>query len=56
MGRRGRKNCRVIGIVREVSRRLATKVLNSGPGCWIRQSAKMPKRARTRYCASQKDH
>ena len=52
MGRKGRKNCRVIGRRREVSRRVAIGSLTAGPGVWMMHNEKMPKSASMRYWPS----
>lgn len=52
MGRKGRKNCRVMGKIRELRRAVAIKVLKRGPGSWMTERQKMPTMARNRYCPS----
>jgi hypothetical protein len=52
IGRAGKKNCRVIGRTKELRSNIATTVLSRGPGFWITQSEKIPRKARNRYCPS----
>lgn len=52
IGRAGRKNCRVMGRTSEVRRSVARPVLIRGPGFWMTQSEKIPKKAKKRYCPS----
>ena len=52
IGRKGRKNCLVTGIIRLVRSSVATAVLVSGPGLSMIDSEKMPSTASRRYCAS----
>ena len=52
MGRKGRKNWRVIGVIREASSKVATAVLTKAPGRSIMERAKTPRMVRRRYWAS----
>lgn len=56
MGRKGRKNCLVMGKIKDNINKVDIKVLTSGPGCSIIDKQNMPKIARMRYWPSQKDH
>ncbi len=49
MGRKGKKNWRVMGNIRESSRRVATAVLNMGPGEAMMDREKIPRTMRMRY-------
>lgn len=40
VGRKGRKNCRVIGMRSDIMSIVAAKVLVSGPGAWLIDSEK----------------
>jgi hypothetical protein len=51
-GRKGRKNCRVMGRRREVKSSEAMAVLPIGPGAWMRESEKMPIIMSKRYWKS----
>jgi hypothetical protein len=52
MGKKGSRNCRVMGIDRPVKSAVATIVFINGPGCSIMHKLKMPTTAKNRYCAS----
>jgi hypothetical protein len=56
MGRKGRKNCLVIGSKREINNRVAMEVFIRAPGSSITDKQKMPKIMRNRYWPSQSDH
>ena len=49
MGRNGRKNCLVIGMIRKPIYTATNKVLVKGPGLCITHRAKMHTMARNRY-------
>ena len=52
IGKKGRKNWRVMGSSSDSINSVATVVLTMGPGDWMTQRAKMPTMARKRYWAS----
>lgn len=56
IGRKGRKNWRVMGRTRERSKNDATAVLTSAPGDSMMQSENMPRIARRRYWPSYSVH
>ena len=56
IGKKGRKNCRVMGRTREVSSSDATAVLTNAPGCSIMHSEKIPSMASIRYWPSYAVH
>lgn len=49
MGRKGRKNCLVIGMSNAMISNVAAPVLTRGPGAGVTDSEKMPKMMSTRY-------
>ena len=49
MGRKGRKNCRVIGRTRDVRSNVATNALGKGPGDSMMLNEKMKRTASIRY-------
>ncbi len=52
----GRKNCRVIGNMKEERMSVATAVFTKGPGDSIMLSEKMPITAMSSHCPSYTDH
>jgi len=56
MGRKGRKNCRVMGISSENRRRLEIAVFPSGPGDCMTVREKMPRISNRRYWKSYTVH
>jgi hypothetical protein len=49
IGRKGRKNCLVIGMRREIIRSVAIDVLTRAPGSSITDKQKIPTTARNKY-------
>ena len=52
IGSTGRKNCRVMGITRDVMSKVAISVLVAGPGRSMTQREKMPRMTKIMYCPS----
>jgi hypothetical protein len=52
MGMKGRKNCRVIGRIRDRPINVATNTLTRGPGDCIIHREKMARNARMSHCPS----
>ena len=52
MGRKGRKNCLVTGMIREMRSSVATTVLTNAPGCCMIDNENTPSITINRYCAS----
>jgi hypothetical protein len=52
MGMKGRKNCLVIGRMRDVPIKVATAILARGPGDSIIQRENVPKNANITHCPS----
>lgn len=56
IGKNGKKNCRVIGKIKDNINKVDIKVLTSGPGCSITAKENIPRIARSKYWPSQNDH
>lgn len=52
IGKKGRKNCCVIGRIKKIINSVATVNLTRGPGSCIMHIEKIPTTANNRYCAS----
>ncbi len=52
MGMNGRKNCRVIGRIRDRPIKVVTNILTMGPGDSIMHREKVPRKARISHCPS----
>jgi hypothetical protein len=52
MGMKGRKNCLVIGRMRDVPIKVATAILARGPGDSMIQRENVPKNANITHCPS----
>jgi hypothetical protein len=52
MGIKGRKNCRVMGRMRDVPIKVATAIFTMGPGDSMMVKEKVPKNARMTHCPS----
>ena len=52
MGMNGKKNCRVIGRIRERPIKVVTAILTIGPGDSIMQRENVPRNARISHCPS----
>jgi hypothetical protein len=56
IGRKGRKNCRVMGSMSEIMRAVAITVLSIGPGDCMILRQKMPSTVNPKYWKSYSDH